>query len=501
MPSPITDPNARKWLDAIAYAEGTDRNLTGDNGYNVIFGGGTFKDLSRHPDRVISGGGYSSAAAGRYQFMPDTWKGTAAKLGLKDFGPAAQDLAAVQLMKQRGVDPYSAPFNPQNIAKLAPEWASLPTLAGKSYYGQPVVSFGKIQKAVETPRYNFPRQGEVSRFAGGQTTSEVPGQFKLPDFNLNGRIEQALVGNILNSAMSPAGNDQYLYNAIALNDAAAELANSENPDDQVKAEEYKSKAMSAMLSSSPAGLSPTDILNTVAKLKQQEVGYNENASQLEAFINSVRGTQGAQQAIQNAQTAAKLSQNAGAVSGLISAGSIATPGQDYASTGPHLHVAVLRDGQNIDPQSARSFLLSRILVEDKKTPLFSQTKDTWQSSAPITSPYGPRSAPTAGASSYHKGVDFGLGVGTRLSWAAKPGDVYTPEEMGTGVIKTTDPQGREYTVKLLHTNPAGPSSVAGSPQATQAQTSALSPVSADQQLLRLGQFLGDRIGKGLPVFG
>ena len=73
--------------------------------------------------------------------------------------------------------------------------------------------------------------------------------------------------------------------------------------------------------------------------------------------------------------------------------------------------------------------------------------------------------------------------------------------MGTGVIKTTDPQGREYTVKLLHTNPAGSSSVAGLPSATQTQTGNSSSVSADQQLLRLGQFLGDRIKQGLSVFG
>jgi hypothetical protein len=155
----------------------------------------------------------------------------------------------------------------------------------------------------------------------------------------------------------------------------------------------------------------------------------------------------------------------------------------------------LKDGQHKDPQSARSFLLSRILVGDKKTPLFSQTGNMWQSSAPITSPYGPR------GSSYHKGADFGLDTGTKLFWAAKPGDVYTPEAMGTGVIKTTDPQGREYTVKLLHTNPAGSSSVAGLPSATQTQIGNSSSVSADQHLWRLGQLLDDRIKKRLSIFG
>ena len=501
MPSPITDANARKWLDAIAYAEGTDKNLTGDNGYNVIFGGGTIKDLSRHPDRVVSGGGYSSAAAGRYQFMPKTWQETSTKLGLKDFGPASQDLAAVQLMRNRGVDPFSAPLTPQNIAKLAPEWASFPTLAGKSFYNQPVVPFNQIQKAVETPRYNFPRRGEVTRLAGNPSANAVPGTFKLPEFDLNGQIQQAILGSVLQSAVPSSGGSESLYTAMALNDAAAELSASENPDDWVKAEEYQSKATSAMLASAPAGLNPSDIINKVAQLQQQEAGYNEQASKLEAFVNSVRGTQGVQQLSQNTQTAAKPTQNVGTVGGLLSVGSIARPGQDYASTGPHLDVRVMKDGQYLDPQTARSFVLSRILVGDKKTPLFSQKGSSWESSAPVTSPYGPRSAPTAGASADHKGVDFGIGEGTRLAWAAKPGDVYTPEQMGTGVIKTTDPQGQEYIVKLLHTNPAGAASLKGVSQPSTPVAANASLGSGDQQLMQLGKFISDRIKQGLSIFG
>jgi muramidase (phage lysozyme) len=461
MPSPITDPNARKWLDAIAYAEGTDRNLTGDNGYNVIFGGGTFKDLSRHPDRVISGGGYSSAAAGRYQFMPDTWKGTAAKLGLKDFGPAAQDLAAVQLMKQRGIDPYSAPFNPQNIAKLAPEWASLPTLAGKSYYGQPVVSFEKIQKAVETPRYNFPRQGEVSRFAGGQTTSEVPGQFKLPDFNLNGRIEQALVGNILNSAMSPAGNDQSLYNAVALNDAAAALDESDDPIDQLKAEEYKSKAMSAMLSSSPAGLNPTDILNTVAKLKQQEAGYNENASQLEAFINSVRGSQSTPQAVQSAQIAAKPTQGV-AYTGV----SITNPndtggkGMDFVIEGGK------RGAKFVSPFQAE------VLKVTKDPREFNLEKGA------TARGYG-NNVELRFKTPEGKVVDTLVAHFDQLNPNIKPGDIVNPGTYLGTQGRTGSTTGPHISMDFF--NPGS--------------------TSADAEVMKIKDFIRDRIGKGLPVFG
>lgn len=462
MPSPITDPNARKWLDAIAYAEGTDRNLTGDNGYNVIFGGGTFKDLSRHPDRVISGGGYSSAAAGRYQFMPDTWKGTAAKLGLKDFGPAAQDLAAVQLMKQRGVDPYSAPFNPQNVAKLAPEWASFPTLAGKSYYGQPVVSFGKIQKAIETPRYNFPRQGEVTRFAGGQTTSEVPGQFKLPDFNLNGRIEQALIGNILNSAMSPAGSDQSLYDAIALNDAAAALEENDDFENQLKAEEYKSKAMSAMLASTPGGLNPADILNTVAKLKQQEAGYNENVSQLEAFINSARGTQGAQQVVQSAQTAAKPTQ------GVTYKGVSITDPNDTGGKGMDFVIEGGKRGAKfVAPFQAE---VLKVVKDPREFDL---------GKGATTRSYG-NHIELRFKTPQGKVVDTLIAHFDKLNPNLKPGDVINPGTyLGDQGQSGSTIGGAHISMDFFK------------PGST----------SADAEVMKIKDFIRDRIGKGLPVFG
>ena len=127
--------NARALLDTIRFAEGT----AGPQGYGTMFGGGTFDWRQGHPDRVVNSGGYSSAAAGAYQFMPGTWKSVAGQLGLKDFSPASQDLAALQLIRNRGVDP-DQPLSAEALDKLAPEWASLPTRSGKSYYGQPVKS-------------------------------------------------------------------------------------------------------------------------------------------------------------------------------------------------------------------------------------------------------------------------------------------------------------------------------------------------------------------------
>jgi hypothetical protein len=51
--------------------------------------------------------------------MPGTYAGAQKALGLQGFGPREQDLAAIHLMKQRGVDPTRDPINAQTIAKLA----------------------------------------------------------------------------------------------------------------------------------------------------------------------------------------------------------------------------------------------------------------------------------------------------------------------------------------------------------------------------------------------
>ena len=125
-------PNAQRWLNAISASEGTMRD--GKRGYNIMFGGGTFDDYTRHPDTVVDGGRLKSAAAGAYQFMPGTYGTVKRDLKLPDFSPSSQDQAALELMRRRGVDPDRDPLTPQNVNKLSPEWAAFPTLQGQSYY-------------------------------------------------------------------------------------------------------------------------------------------------------------------------------------------------------------------------------------------------------------------------------------------------------------------------------------------------------------------------------
>ena len=137
-------PERRALLNTIRYAEGTWKDGE-DKGYRIMYGGGQFQDLSRHPEKVVVKR-YTSAAAGAYQFLPKTWKGVARELMLTSFEPKHQDQAALHLVERRGaldeIDQQG--LTKEAMAKLAPEWASFPTKAGRSAYGQPVKSHQEL---------------------------------------------------------------------------------------------------------------------------------------------------------------------------------------------------------------------------------------------------------------------------------------------------------------------------------------------------------------------
>jgi muramidase (phage lysozyme) len=137
------DPRVQAMLDVLGFTEGTGTNygkvvngtvltsphfpqLVGKKNVSVT-------DLSRHPDILVQvNSSIKSTAAGRYQFLKSTWDG----LGMSDFSAASQDVAAVKLMKRRGmIQPLLDGDVAKAVHKGAPEWASLPTEGGGSYYG------------------------------------------------------------------------------------------------------------------------------------------------------------------------------------------------------------------------------------------------------------------------------------------------------------------------------------------------------------------------------
>ena len=144
-PTETLSPRQRAWLKVVRHAEGTDR----PDGYEITFGYLRRIDTSKpHTGIVNRASGYASDAAGAYQFLFKTWKDIHGGTN-PPMTPANQDRAALALMVRRGVDPATAQFTPATVAKLAPEWASLPALNGKSCYGQPVKKLAELKKVFE----------------------------------------------------------------------------------------------------------------------------------------------------------------------------------------------------------------------------------------------------------------------------------------------------------------------------------------------------------------
>lgn len=140
VPADVAAQNERAFLDMLAYAEGT----SGPDGYRTMFGHELFDSFADHPRRAVQfrnklGELLWTSAAGRYQFMAasplpngrstrvDTWGVIQRRLGLPDFGPASQDAAALELIRERGaLNDVRAGRLSAAIAKVAPVWASLP---------------------------------------------------------------------------------------------------------------------------------------------------------------------------------------------------------------------------------------------------------------------------------------------------------------------------------------------------------------------------------------
>lgn len=133
MGADVAHPNVQAFLRVIRRGEGT----AGPDGYRTLFGGGLFNGYADHPRIKVSKSGYTSTAAGAYQFLQSTWDETKRVMGLPDFTPASQDRAAVGRIVYRGaLEDVKAGRFEQAIRKVAREWASMPG----SPYGQPVIS-------------------------------------------------------------------------------------------------------------------------------------------------------------------------------------------------------------------------------------------------------------------------------------------------------------------------------------------------------------------------
>lgn len=138
----LKNPNVRKMLGVIASAEGVK------HGYYTMFGNERLSDLSKHPGILkeftqTDGKKNKTSAAGRYQFLEPTWNGLAKQLGLKDFSPKNQDIAAVALLAQNGALPHVLKGDISTaVKKSGGTWASLPSAPDS--YKQPKKTWSDI---------------------------------------------------------------------------------------------------------------------------------------------------------------------------------------------------------------------------------------------------------------------------------------------------------------------------------------------------------------------
>ena len=108
-------PQTRAFLDTVS-TEGTQRH-----GYYTMYGGGRADDLSTFP------GGGRHSPSGRYQMTAGTFARAQKALGLTDFSPNSQDLAAAWLLHANAILPYLkiGDFNGA-LDPASTQWSSLP---------------------------------------------------------------------------------------------------------------------------------------------------------------------------------------------------------------------------------------------------------------------------------------------------------------------------------------------------------------------------------------
>ncbi len=126
---------------------------------------------------------------------------------------------------------------------------------------------------------------------------------------------------------------------------------------------------------------------------------------------------------------------------------IGISGNSGIGTGAHLDV---RYGGSRDGEKVSKAHLARLQAGGKSL-----------SSYRVTSDYGQRKAPTKGASSFHKGIDFAMPVGTPITTSVAVKDVKTAYDAKGGGYYSTVTFEDGVVLKLLHQAPSVMSKVKG----------------------------------------
>lgn len=156
-------------LDTIAGPESADQ-------YNVLYGGKTFSDYSRHPKipvPITSGPnkGKTSSAAGRYQFLGPTWDEMSGKLKLPDFSPQSQDRAAWELANQT----YRGKTGGDLAQVLKSGDPAAISEVGKALSGQWTSLPGGIEQSVTPDAFSAAYKGNLKPLVPSGGFPSIPG--------------------------------------------------------------------------------------------------------------------------------------------------------------------------------------------------------------------------------------------------------------------------------------------------------------------------------------
>lgn len=174
-------------------------------------------------------------------------------------------------------------------------------------------------------------------------------------------------------------------------------------------------------------------------------------------------------------------------------------GSTGTATGPHIHKYVkdLKTGSYIDPSTIKS-ALTGIQIGEKRTPLVRRTPTggfEWNpdTGLVITSRFGKRTAPTAGASTDHKGIDFAGAAGTPIYFQGYGKALPVPSAGGYGNLMTFRTADNKYELGFGHMNKLGPEAQV---YASNLNTKPAAPVlpASDFTVYNQGQQAGQGIG-------
>lgn len=152
-------------------------------------------------------------------------------------------------------------------------------------------------------------------------------------------------------------------------------------------------------------------------------------------------------------------------------------GATGTATGPHLHVYVkdIQTGSYLDPATIRT-PLAGLRIGEQRVPALIKTPEgrfTFNPDAGITltSKFGPRSAPTAGASTFHRGEDWALPEGTPIFYEGAGKYKPLANQGGYGNLSTFVTGDNKYEIGLGHMQSLGrPSEILGPTQKPSVQS-------------------------------